>query len=197
MEQELPNIEAKATTTNEEARAYFNANKEKFNTKETFSACHILIGNKTADQKDLTDAEIQAKIAKVQEELKQGKDFAEVAKNYSDDPGSKNTGGLYENIAFGKFVKEFEQAVRTQPIGQVGNPVKTQFGYHLIKVIKITPSISKTFEESKDVIIEQATAEKFRTLISNYINEIKKEVNYKRLDQSIVDQTNSQSSSKH
>lgn len=193
MERDITAIEAKITVTDNEAKTYFDAHKEKFNTPETFSACHILIGNKTTDNKVLTNEEIQAKIARVQEELKNGKDFADVAKDFSDDPGSKNSGGLYENIEFGKFVKEFEQAVRTQPIGKVGDPVKTQFGYHLIKVVKITPAIIKTFEESKDAAIEQATAEKFQLAIAKYIDEIKKEVNYKKLDHNTVNKTNHQS----
>ena len=194
MERDIAAIETKITVTNDEAKTYFDTHKEKFNTPESFSACHILIGNKTADNKVLTNEEIQAKIAKIQAELKNGKDFADVAKNFSDDPGSKNNGGLYENIEFGKFVKEFEQAVRTQPIGKVGDPVKTQFGYHLIKVVKITPATVKTFEESKDAVIEQATAEKFHLAITKYMDEVKKEVNYKKFDQNTVNKNNPQSS---
>ncbi|MGD8192536.1 foldase protein PrsA [Brevibacillus ginsengisoli] len=66
--------------------------------------------------------------------LKKGEDFAKLAKENSDDPGSKDQGGLYENADVDQWVPEFKKAALTQPIGQIGAPVKTNFGYHIIRV---------------------------------------------------------------
>jgi peptidyl-prolyl cis-trans isomerase C len=187
IERDLPTIESKITVTDEEIKDYFHTNKEMFKTPETFSARHILVSNKTLDNelRLLTNEEMQVKITKIQDEIKRGKSFADVASEYSDDPGSKDRGGLYENIAFGKFATEFEQAVRSQEIDKIGDPIKTQYGYHLIEVKKITPSINKTFEESKEIIKETMIAERKKSEMEKYFNKLKKAINYKQVDHTI------------
>lgn len=192
IERDLPTIEARVRVTDEEIKTYFNANQDKFKTPEMFSARHILVSNKAADNesKFLTDEEIQAKMAKIQDELKHGKSFADAAKEYSDDPGSKNKGGLYEDVVFGRFAAEFEQAVRSQEIEKIGNPVKTQYGYHLIEVKKITPAMTKTFEESKEVVREVVTTERKNLEMEKYFNALSKEVGYKKFEHTSNDKIN-------
>jgi len=165
----------------EDFKAYYENHKDRFQTKETFDARHILIGVKgspAAGDKGLTDEEAKAKVAKLQAELKAGKKFDDLAKEYSDDPGSKEKGGLYENIAFGSFTPEFEEAVRKQPAGQVGEPVKTSFGYHIIQVEKITPSHVPPFEEVKAEVQKAATQERQEKVMKVYIDAAKKEIPY-------------------
>jgi parvulin-like peptidyl-prolyl isomerase len=173
-------LQAKLALKDEEVKAFFDAHPEKFKTPEMFTARHILIGTRAnGDQKALTDAEAKAKADKVLAEIKAGKTFDAAAKEYSDDPGSKDKGGLYEDTAFGKFVPEFDQAVRSQPIGKVGEPVKTMYGYHLIEVEKITPAVAQTFEAAKDSAKEQATAERQEVVMQGYMDGVKKEVGFK------------------
>jgi parvulin-like peptidyl-prolyl isomerase len=173
-------LQAKLTLKDEEVKAFFDAHPEKFKTPEMFTARHILIGTRAnGDQKALTEEEAKAKADKVLAEIKGGKSFDAAAKEYSDDPGSKDKGGLYEDTAFGKFVPEFDQAVRSQPIGKVGEPVKTMYGYHLIEVEKITPAVAQTFEAAKDAAKEQATAERQEVVMQGYMDGVKKEVGFK------------------
>ncbi|RMH34974.1 MAG: hypothetical protein D6687_01420 [Acidobacteria bacterium] len=83
-------------------------------------------------------AEKRAKAEEILNRVRAGEDFAELAKQFSEDPGSKDKGGLYENIRKGAFVPEFESAALSLEPGQVApQVVETQFGYHIIKLEKI------------------------------------------------------------
>jgi len=180
MERDGPALQARLNLKDDEVKAFFDAHPEKFRTPETFTARHILIGTRAnGDQKALTDEEAKAKAIKVLAEIKGGKPFEAAAKEYSDDPGSKDKGGLYEDTAFGKFVPEFDQAVRSQAIGQVGEPVKTMYGYHLIEVEKITPAVAQTFEAAKESAKEQATAARQEQVMQDYMDKVKKDVGFK------------------
>lgn len=108
------------------ADAYFKAHKDQF---ATACVAHILI---TTDDK--SDAAAKQQIDAIKAELDGGADFATVAKEKSQDPGSKENGGDLGCNAAGTFVPEFEKAAAALPIGKVSDPVKTQFGYHLILV---------------------------------------------------------------
>ncbi len=94
---------------------------------------------------------------KVIERLDKGEDFAVLAKELSTDPGSKDNGGIYENIAKGQFVPEFEQAmfVDLKPGETTKTPVKTQFGYHIIRLIARTQGPAMTAEEAQKAIEDQ------------------------------------------
>ena len=91
-------------------------------------ASHILINQFGSDEKNLEEAN------KIYEELKAGKDFATLAKEFSKDPGSASKGGDLGYFGKGMMVKEFEDACLNGKIGEVLKPVKTNFGYHIIKV---------------------------------------------------------------
>ncbi len=174
-------LQEKSTVSDSDVKAYYEKNLAKFKTTETFTARQILIGTKESaapDAKSLSEEAVKAKVAKVQETLKGGKKFEDVAKEFSDDPGSKESGGLYENIQFGSFVPEFEEAVRKQKIGEVGEPVKSQFGYHLIVVDKITPSEQKSFEATKEEARQWAMQERQEQVMEEFLNGIKKEIPY-------------------
>ena len=182
MERDGAALQTKLAIKDEDVKAYFDAHPDKFKTPESFTARHILIGTRpSGEDKGLTEAEAKAKAEKVLAEIKGGKAFDVAAKEYSDDPGSKDKGGLYEDNEFGKFVPEFDQAVRSQPIGKVGEPVKTMYGYHLIQVEKITPSVAQTFEAAKDAAREAASAERQETVMAGYMDGVKKEVGFKSL----------------
>jgi parvulin-like peptidyl-prolyl isomerase len=180
MERDGAALQAKLNVSDADVKAYFDKHPEKFVTPEVFSARHILVGTRAVgDKKAPTDEEAKAKADKILAEIQAGKPFADAAKEYSDDPGSKDNGGLYEDTPFGKFVPEFDQAVRTQPVGKVGAPVKTTFGYHLIEVEKITPAAAQTFEAAKDSAREQATSERQEQVMQAYIDGVKKQIGFK------------------
>jgi hypothetical protein len=168
--------------TEAEVKAYFEANSERYATPERFTARHLLVSLKGAPgsgDKGYTEEEAKARIAKIQGELKAGKKLEDLTKEYSDDPGSKNTGGLYKDIPFGRFAKEFEEAVRTQEIGKVGEPVKTNFGYHLILVESRSPKQAGDFDKVKDSIRKQMVPERKERLTKEFMEQAKQDVGFR------------------
>jgi len=118
----------------------------KENYKPEIKASHILV-------KD------EATAKKVKEELGQGKSFEELAKQYSEDTGSKEKGGDLGFFGPGKMVKEFEDAAYKLKKDEVSEPVKSQFGYHIIKVTDIKEP-EKSFEQSKADIKKEIVQKK-------------------------------------
>lgn len=128
---------ATAKPSETDLKAAYEARKSEF---EQAKVRHILIrfaGSRVPlrkDQKELTEAEALAKATELRARIAKGEDFAAVAKTDSDDTGSGASGGDLGQMTRGRTVPEFEQAVFTLPINQVSEPLKTQFGYHLIQV---------------------------------------------------------------
>jgi len=130
-------ITAGISVTDEEAKKYFEENKSLFElTSPEIRASHILVDTEEEAQKILN-------------EIKNGADFAELAKKYSKDPSKENGGDLG---FFGKdvMVEEFEKAAFDLEVGEVSEPVKTDFGYHIIKVTDKRTEL--TFNDVKDYI---------------------------------------------
>jgi parvulin-like peptidyl-prolyl isomerase len=133
-------------------RSYYDSNKGEF---EEAQGSHILIRFKgstvplKANEKDLTPEEALAKAEDLRKKIVDGADFATLAKAESDDAGSAAKGGALGTFKHGQMVGPFDQAAFSLPVGQVSEPVKTQFGYHIIKV---TSRNSKTFDEAKPQI---------------------------------------------
>src|SRR5579871_2212072 len=141
--------------------AYYDHHKDDF---EQAKANHILIRFKGSrvplkpNQKDLTEEEALAKAQDLRKQLLAGGDFAAIAKAESDDTGSATNGGsLGPASGRGKFVPQFEQVEFTIPVGQISEPVKTPFGYHIIKVEERT---AKSFDESKAEVEKKIRPEK-------------------------------------
>jgi parvulin-like peptidyl-prolyl isomerase len=103
-----------------------------YQTDKTASVRHILL--LTQGKTDAEKKEIRKKTEDILARLQKGADFAELAKQLSEDPGSKDNGGLYENVEHGKMVKPFEDAAFSVPVGQISDIVETTYGYHIIKV---------------------------------------------------------------
>ncbi|HVP90158.1 MAG TPA: peptidylprolyl isomerase [Terriglobales bacterium] len=99
---------------------------------KTASVRHILL--LTQGRAETEKAAIRKKMEDILARAKKGEDFAALAKEYSEDPGSKANGGLYEDFGRGKMVKPFEDAAFSVPVGQVSGIVETKYGYHILKV---------------------------------------------------------------
>ena len=144
-----------AKVDDESARKYYNDHKADF---EQAKGRHILIRFKgsqvplRAGEKELTDEEALAKAQDLRKKLQAGGDFAALAKAESDDAGSGANGGDLGTFKHGQLVPAFEQAAFALPAGQVSEPVKTQFGYHIIKVDE---KQTKSFEEAKPEITQK------------------------------------------
>jgi peptidyl-prolyl cis-trans isomerase C len=146
----------KATSVDDAAlRKQYEARKNEY---ETAEARHILIKFKGSPvpakegQKELTEEEALSKVQEIRKQILAGGDFAEIAKKESDDAGSGANGGTLGNFGRGQMVPAFDEAVFKQPIGELSEPIKTQFGYHIIRVDKRE---SKPFEQVRDQLAEQ------------------------------------------
>lgn len=160
-----------------EVKAYYDAHPDKFQTPASYDARHILIGKKPAgSDKERTEEELQARLKEVQAALAAGKSFEDLVEPYSDDPGSKATKGLYQGVTKGQFVPEFEAASFKQELGKVGEPVKTAYGYHLIRVEKRTEAAVQPFEAVKDQARQQAQQEKGLKVWNDLIEQLKREI---------------------
>jgi len=139
-----------------ELRAYYDEHASEFTTGEQAHARHILFRlppSADADQR----AEIKLKADGVLRIAQAGGDFAELAKKYSEDPGSKDNGGDLGWFARGEMVPEFEAAVFNAKPGELLGPVESQYGLHIIKVEGFTPERQQPFEEVEEQV-------KFRVL---------------------------------
>jgi len=132
-------LEPKIKITEDDMKKYFEENKDSFNEEEQVQASHILVDDeKTAEE--------------VEKKIKEGKDFAELAKEYSKDPGSAQNGGDLGYFGKGKMVKEFEDKAFSMKIGEISEPVKTEHGYHIIKLTGKKAAKDAKYEDHKDEI---------------------------------------------
>lgn len=149
------------TVTEEELKTFYDQNQQQFKKGETVNAKHIL-----------TDSE--EKCHDILEEIVKGeKTFEDAAKEFSTCP-SKERGGDLGEFGKGQMVKEFEDAAFAAEIGHVVGPVKTQFGYHLIKVEKKNEAIVASLEEVKETIRRTLLQQKQNEAYNTKVEEMKK-----------------------
>lgn len=145
----------------EDIEEYYESHKDHFKKQEMVGASHILV-----EEEELAN--------KVLEEINGGKDFAEAATEYSTCP-SKEKGGSLGQFSRGQMVPEFEEAAFNAEIGKVTGPVKSQFGYHIIKVDEKTPEDFFTLDEVRDEVRRQLTALKQQEVYLNKAKDLSKE----------------------
>ncbi|MBO8130281.1 MAG: peptidylprolyl isomerase [Candidatus Marinimicrobia bacterium] len=151
---------------------------EEYDKDRTATVRHILLS--TQGMSDSQKVAVYKKMEEIREKAVTGEDFAELAKQYSEDPGSKDRGGLYENFERGKMVKEFEDQAFNTPIGEISPIFETRYGFHILKVINRKKE-SKPFDQVKDELESQIRNRKENDVISSYIEKLKKEAGFKLL----------------
>ena len=122
----------------------YDSNKDKYRTPERVKVRHILLKTDAAKN---DDAAVKAKAEGILKQLRAGGDFAELAKKNSDDTGSGAKGGDLDWVVRQQTVKPFEDAAFSLPVNQIGDLVKTQYGYHILQVQAKEQAHLKTFEE--------------------------------------------------
>lgn len=153
------------TVTEEEVKDFYNNNPDMFKGEESVRAKHILV-----------DSEEKAK--EVKAAIDGGLSFEEAAKENSTCPSSSQGGDL-GFFTRGRMVPEFEDAAFAMTIGEVSEPVKTQFGYHLIKVEEKTPEVTRSFDEVKGQLQMNLLSQKQNEAYINFINKLKQEQDVK------------------
>lgn len=154
-------IQSKAKVTEPDAKAYYEKHKAELASVSQIKASHILV-------------KTEAEAKKISETLKKGANFAELAKKYSIDPGSAKNGGDLGYFSPGQMVPEFEQAAAKLKPGEISEPVKTKFGYHIIKVTDKKMGKPVDFEKVKNAIMQRLSAEKQKEVFDSYVEDLKK-----------------------
>jgi len=152
IELDLKVIKAGITLSEEQIRDYYEQIKEDLTATEVRMASHILIkvdeeAGDDADAKKLIALDIKSKISS-------GESFAKLAKEYSDDPGSAADGGDLGDIEKGMMVAPFESALFAMSSGDVSEPIKTTFGWHIIKLDGISGGDAPTYEDKRFELID-------------------------------------------
>lgn len=134
------------------AKEYYDSHPKEYEVKETVKAAHILF--LTKDKSDEENKSQLKKANKLLEELKSGLNFSEAAKKYSEDKGSAQNGGSLGYFTRGKMVKPFEDAVfKLKNNNELSDIVKSQFGYHIIKLLDHKSASIISYESVKDKLI--------------------------------------------
>jgi parvulin-like peptidyl-prolyl isomerase len=142
---------------------------------KTASVRHILL--LTQGKTEAEKADIRKKIEDVLGRAQKGEDFAGLAKQFSEDPGSKDNGGLYEDFGRGKMVKPFEEAAFTVPVGQISGIVETTHGYHILKV-ENRKKETQPFDQVKAQLKAEIEQQKKNVAFDALLTGLKKKANF-------------------
>jgi peptidyl-prolyl cis-trans isomerase D len=146
----------------DDLREYYDTHKEQFESPKTVEARHILIKvDQDADPE--TVAKAKDRIDEIYKMAKAGQDFAELAKKYSEGP-TKDRGGYLGAFRREAMVKPFSDKAFAMKAGEISEPIRTRFGWHIIKVEKVNEARTRTFEEVREEIRTQQTAERAKAL---------------------------------
>lgn len=150
----------KIEVTDEELKAYFDENKEQFVRPESVSASHILVAE-------------EDKAKEIMKSIESGEvSFEDAARNNSTCPSGQNGGALGE-FTKGQMVPEFDKAVFSMEVGELRGPVKTQFGYHIIKLTAKNEASEMAFDEVKGQLSNTVLSEKRQKAYDSKINQLK------------------------
>jgi peptidyl-prolyl cis-trans isomerase D len=136
--------------SSKEIEDYYQTNKEKFGQPKRVKARHILIKAEAQDKEG--SAKAKQKAESIREEAAKGKDFAQLAKQYSEDPGTKDRGGEIGYISKGMVVPEFEQAAFSMKVGEISSAIQTPYGFHILKVDEIQEASTQPLGKVKDQV---------------------------------------------
>jgi len=165
----------KVNITEADARKFYDENPKQFKTPEMVRASHILIQPDKSDPNvdpNQAKAKARAKAEALLKQIKNGADFATLAKANSNGPSAARGGDLGLKPR-GTWVKPFEDAEFSLKVGQVSDIVETQFGYHIIKVTDHKDPNTISFEQAKENIINKLTKEKRDEIARSYIKSLK------------------------
>jgi peptidyl-prolyl cis-trans isomerase D len=148
-------LRAKTVVAPADVERAYNDRFDEFSTPEQIRASHILL---TLEGKE--EGAVSAQAADLVAKARAGADFAALAKEFSEDEGTATAGGDLDYFTRGRMVPEFDQAAFALEVGEVSDPVKTAYGFHVIKVTDKKPVITQTLEEVRPQLSEQIALER-------------------------------------
>jgi peptidyl-prolyl cis-trans isomerase D len=154
-----------------DVQRYYNDNIQQYQTPEQIRASHILL--ETAGK---NDADVKKRAEDILKQVKGGADFAELAKKVSEDKGSKENGGDLDYFGRGRMVPEFEQAAFAMQPGQISDLVKSQFGYHIIKVVDKKAGSTRPLEEVRAQILQQLSVQMADQQLATRASDLEKRI---------------------
>lgn len=156
----------------DDVKKFYDTNTEEFKNPETVKASHILFLVKKEDSEEVAKQK-EAAARKAAARAKKGEDFNKLAKELSEEPGAKESGGDLGFFSKDRMVPEFADAAFNQKPGDISEPVKTQFGWHVIKVTEKKPAGTVPFEEVKDQITAYLKSAKQREAVQSILKKLK------------------------
>ncbi len=162
-----------------ESKEYYDKNPDLFKQPEKVHASHILI-KVDPEGGEAKKAEALKEIKKIQRELKEGKNFAELAKKYSECPSSADGGNLGA-FARGQMVKPFEDTAFSLKEGEISDIVETRFGYHLIQAGDRIPETMSKYDDIKDKLAQYLKRMKSEAEAEKYIGRLREKVQIERV----------------
>jgi peptidyl-prolyl cis-trans isomerase D len=164
-------MKARITVPPGDVERYYRQNIEQYSSPEQVRASHILFKTEGKDE-----AEVRRKAEEVLKQVKAGGDFGALARKFSEDEGSAKQDGDLDYFGRGRMVKEFEDVAFSLAPGSVSDLVKSQFGFHIIKVVDKKPASTRPFEEVKAQITDQLAAERAQTQASELAAALSSEI---------------------
>jgi peptidyl-prolyl cis-trans isomerase C len=168
----------------QEARAHYNKNKERYQEPERVRARHILIKvEENASEESLAAAEERAQ--ELADQARAGADFAELAREHSQGP-TRTRGGDLGYFPRKRMVEAFEKVAFSMKKGEVSDPVKTQFGYHVIKLVDRKAATEHVFEDVDDEIYERLEQRNLRRKADEFVKTLREEADIQENSDNIV-----------
>ncbi len=164
-------IRAKVVVPPADIEKAYNSSIEQYTTPEQVRASHILL--KTEGK---TDADVKAKAEAILKQAKAGADFAELAKKNSEDESNAKNGGDLDYFGRGRMVPEFDQAVFAMQPGQISDLVKTQYGYHIIKMVDKKNAATRSLAEVRQQLTDQLAYERAQAQAAVLAEKLEKQV---------------------
>lgn len=167
---DLNKLKASTQVSDDELRAFYNTNIDQYKVENRAHIEHILL--KTVGKTDAEIAEIRQNAQAIVKQAKSGAKFEDLAKKDSEDDTTKDKGGDLGWIVDGQTSPEIQQAAFSIPIGSVSDPIQTQYGVEIIKVVERETAHTKSFDEVKDSILPQVLDSKVSAEADNLENEL-------------------------
>jgi len=180
--------ELKVHVTDDDVKKFYEDNPARFEEPEMVRAAHILLlSNDPKTGTELTNEQQAAKRKQMDDILKRaraGEDFAKLAEEYSEDPGSKDKGGEYK-FPRNQMVPEFEAVAFSLNTNQISDIVTTRYGYHIIKLLEKIPARKLEFSTVSTNIMEALTGQALQKQLPDYSQKLKAEAGVEILDEKL------------